>query len=45
MIRAPRSRHYGGRPVPCHRTYAGEPPVSRAGDDDVGEADVEEWRA
>jgi diaminohydroxyphosphoribosylaminopyrimidine deaminase/5-amino-6-(5-phosphoribosylamino)uracil reductase len=28
MIRALRSRHYGGRPVPCHRTYAGEPPVS-----------------
>src|SRR5271154_5048907 len=28
MIRAPRSRHYGDRPVPCHRTYAGEPPVS-----------------
>jgi hypothetical protein len=25
MIRALRSRHYGGRPVPCHRTYAGEP--------------------
>src|SRR3984957_5204887 len=28
MIRAPRSRHYGSRPVPRHRTYAGETPVS-----------------